>query len=138
MEHIISKCLQASPAARYANADELLADLQTLDAEGRPRLIARRRLARWQLVLAAAVIGGLLTTGMWWLVATLVPAPAATRATVSVLIVDFDNRTQEPVFDGSLEQALSIAMEGAPFITAYPRRDAAGAGPRVAARRQAG
>ena len=126
VERIISKCLQASPAARYANADELLADLETLDAEGRPRLIARRRLPRWQLVLAAAIIGGLLTTGTWWLVSTRVPAPVAPRATVSVLIVDFDNRTQEPVFEGSLEQALSIAIEGAPFITAYPRRDAAG------------
>ena len=126
VDHIISKCLQASPAARYANADALLVDLETLDAEGRPRLMARRRLPRWQLVVAAAVIGGLLTTGTWWLVSTRVPAPAATRATVSVLIVDFDNRTQEPVFEGSLEQALSIAMEGAPFITAYPRRDAAG------------
>ena len=34
-------------------------------------------------------------------------------------------QSQETVFDGALEQALSIAMEGAPFITAFPRRDAA-------------
>ena len=44
---------------------------------------------------------------------------------VPVLIVDFDNKSQETVFDGALEQALGIAMEGAPFVTAYPRRDAA-------------
>ncbi len=42
-----------------------------------------------------------------------------------ILIVDFENRAGESVFEGALEQALSIAMEGAPFITAYPRRDAA-------------
>ena len=52
-------------------------------------------------------------------------APAA-RAPLPVLIVDFENRAGENVFDGALEQALSIAMEGAPFITAFPRRDAAG------------
>jgi len=43
---------------------------------------------------------------------------------VSILVADFDNRTGDAVFDGALEQPLSIAMEGASFITAYPRRDA--------------
>ena len=32
--------------------------------------------------------------------------------------------TGDPVFDGSLEQALTIGLESAPFITAY-RRDTA-------------
>ena len=43
-----------------------------------------------------------------------------------ILIVDFENRAGENVFDGALEQALSTAMEEAPFITAFPRRDAVG------------
>ena len=43
---------------------------------------------------------------------------------VSVLIADFDNRTGNPLFDGSLEQALSLGIEGASFITAYPRNTA--------------
>jgi eukaryotic-like serine/threonine-protein kinase len=125
VERIISKCLQANPAARYANADELLADLETLDAEGRPRLRSRRRRPSWQPVLAAGVVAGLLVMGTWWLASNRAPPAIVERPVVSVLIVDFENRTQEPVFEGSLEQALSIAMEGAPFITAYPRRDAA-------------
>lgn len=43
---------------------------------------------------------------------------------VSVLIADFDNRTGDSVFDGSLEQALQIGIEGASFVTSY-RREAA-------------
>lgn len=43
---------------------------------------------------------------------------------LSILIADFDNRTGDPVFDGSLGQALQIGLEGASFITAYPRRNA--------------
>ena len=43
-----------------------------------------------------------------------------------MLIVDFENRAGDTVFDGALEQPLSIAMEAAPFITAFPRREAAG------------
>jgi tetratricopeptide (TPR) repeat protein len=43
---------------------------------------------------------------------------------VSVLIADFENRTNDPVFDGALEQALNLGIEGASFITSY-RRDRA-------------
>jgi len=45
---------------------------------------------------------------------------------VSVLIADFDNRTGDPVFDGSLEQALQIGLESAPFVTTYQRATALG------------
>ena len=40
---------------------------------------------------------------------------------VSVIIADFLNDTGDPVFDGSIEQALQIGLEGASFITAYDR-----------------
>lgn len=43
---------------------------------------------------------------------------------VSLLIADFDNQTGNPLFDGSLEQALSLGIEGASFVTAF-RRDRA-------------
>jgi tetratricopeptide (TPR) repeat protein len=42
----------------------------------------------------------------------------------SVLIADFDNQTGDPLFEGSLEQALNIGIEGASFITAYSRPSA--------------
>jgi tetratricopeptide (TPR) repeat protein len=41
-----------------------------------------------------------------------------------VLIADFNNLTPDRTFDGSLEGALGIALEGAPFITSYSRSDA--------------
>ena len=49
---------------------------------------------------------------------------------VSILVADFDNKTGDQVFDGALEQPLTIEMETAPFIQALPRdrRQAAGAG----------
>jgi tetratricopeptide (TPR) repeat protein len=43
---------------------------------------------------------------------------------LSVLIADFVNTTGDELFDGTLEQALQIGIESAPFITGY-RRDAA-------------
>lgn len=43
---------------------------------------------------------------------------------VSVLIADFDNQTGDSVFDGSIEQALQIGLEGASFITTFSRASA--------------
>ena len=43
---------------------------------------------------------------------------------VSVLIADLVNETGDEMFDGTLEQALQIGIESAPFVTGY-RRDAA-------------
>jgi tetratricopeptide (TPR) repeat protein len=40
---------------------------------------------------------------------------------VSVLIADFDNQTKDRIFDGSVEEALTIGMEGASFISSYNR-----------------
>jgi tetratricopeptide (TPR) repeat protein len=68
----------------------------------------------------AAVIA--LLAGTWWLAQT--PPAEVQPPNMSVLIADFENRTNDPVFEGALEQALGIEIEGAPFIHAYPRRDA--------------
>ncbi len=43
---------------------------------------------------------------------------------ISVLIADFDNQTQEAIFDGAVEEALTIGIEGASFITSFNRRKA--------------
>jgi tetratricopeptide (TPR) repeat protein len=40
---------------------------------------------------------------------------------LSILIADFDNQTGDPLFEGSLEQALQIGLEGAPFVSSYER-----------------
>jgi len=43
---------------------------------------------------------------------------------ISVLIANFDNQTGNELFDGSLEQALNIGIEGASFISSYSRNSA--------------
>ena len=57
----------------------------------------------------------------FWLARARGPGPVVERPPVSILIADFDNKTGETVFDGALEQALSLGMEGASFVVAYPR-----------------
>jgi tetratricopeptide (TPR) repeat protein/tRNA A-37 threonylcarbamoyl transferase component Bud32 len=125
LERIVTRCLSSSPEARYRSANEMLADLEALDDRGRGRLPVPAR-PFWVRALAVALIGLTLIVGTWWIASRrAAPASPAPRAPLPVLIVDFDNRAGDSVFDGALEQALSIALEGAPFITAFPRRDAA-------------
>src|SRR5262249_41482537 len=50
------------------------------------------------------------------------PGPPPTAMTV--LVADFDNTTSDPVFTGTLEPALTVALEGATFISSYNRGDA--------------
>jgi tetratricopeptide (TPR) repeat protein len=126
LERIVNKCLSPSPQARYPSANELLAELEALDEHGRARVAVRAR-ASWTRVAAILAIGSMLIGGTWWLASRRAPPPPpAARAPLPVLIVDFENRANDAVFDGALEQALSIAIEGAPFITAFPRPQAAG------------
>jgi len=127
IDRIVARCLRPDPAERYQTSAELAADLDRLDAEGcalieqpasRPRNWLVPALAAACLVAVTAVVSLFLWGGRG------VPAPAA-HAPVSVLIADFDNQAGEKVFEGAVEQALSIAIEGASFITSYPRTDAA-------------
>ena len=72
------------------------------------------------------VIGVLSVALVFSVYMNLTSGPEVTEAhdPVSVLIADFDNQTGNPLFDGSLEQALNIGIEGASFVTTYPRNNA--------------
>ncbi len=47
-----------------------------------------------------------------------------TNGPVSILIADFENNTGDELFTDTLEQAMQIGLEGAPFISAYSRHSA--------------
>jgi tetratricopeptide (TPR) repeat protein/tRNA A-37 threonylcarbamoyl transferase component Bud32 len=126
LERIVNTCLASSPEARYRSANELLADLEVLDGQGHGRPTARTR-PSWVRVAVTLLLALTLIAGTWWVASRRQPRPSpAPRAPLPVLVVDFENRAGETVFDGALEQALSIAIEGASFITAFSRREAAG------------
>jgi tetratricopeptide (TPR) repeat protein len=67
----------------------------------------------------------LIVTGIWWLVLKPGPSsPAPEPQRVTVLVADFQNLTGDPVFDGGLEQAVTIGLEQASFIDMYRRTEA--------------
>jgi tetratricopeptide (TPR) repeat protein len=123
LEQVLTRCMALDPAARYASAEEILADLEAGRALSPPRRPLFR--PRWLWPAAAAVALALAGTAAWQLGLGRHTATAPIPTTpVSVLIADFENKTGEDVFDGTLEPALSVALEGASFITSYNRASA--------------
>lgn len=84
-----------------------------------PERRIRLRKPTWAAVgIMSVAVAGLAAWQLW-------PRPAPQEkgppGPQTVLIADFENRTGDGVFDGTLEPALAIAMEGASFITSFNR-----------------
>jgi eukaryotic-like serine/threonine-protein kinase len=104
LERIVSKCLEPDPADRWQSAVELerhLAQAQKSRIHWREAGIA----AAAAITLTGAVI--------LWQQRT--QARPLTDNDV-VVLTDFINTTGDPVFDGTLRQALAIQLEQSPFL----------------------
>lgn len=123
LDAVVTKCVQLDPAARYQTTAELAAALSRLDDEGNsiPEPVVKRFTPK--VLAAAAALVMTLVGGTYFLARGPGEAPPPPEP-MSVLIADFANNTQEPVFNGLIEQAMTVGVEGASFVSAYPRADA--------------
>jgi len=134
IDRIVARCVEPDPSARYQTIKDLEADLDRLDANGyerHPTTHVTKAVVspgiKWRLVVAATALVAILGVGLWMFSRSdgrTAGPPAAEPSPKLVLIADFDNQANDPVFAGSLEQALNIAIEGASFITTYSRTGA--------------
>jgi len=125
LQALLERCMAIERADRYGSVAELLADLDASTvrpppprpvpaAAPRPPRAWRRRL----LLSAGPLALALAALGLW----RLWPHPGPiSQVPKTVLIGDFDNRTGEDVFNGTLEPAFGLALEGAAFVSSYGR-----------------
>ena len=121
LEALVMRCVEKDAASRYQTINELGGALARLDDEGGLIPIARR-LTKPMMAIAAALV--LLLLGGTYVTTRRLVTPPKAHEPVSVLIADFDNRSGDPVFGGSIEQALAVALERASYITVFKGGDA--------------
>ncbi|MCU1309394.1 MAG: Serine/threonine-protein kinase PknB [Candidatus Angelobacter sp.] len=119
---VVSKCLQRDRSARYQTAQEILNDLDTIYGRRSGSIAALAApAARLPWIAAGAVIIVLASALGWFFSHAQVSKP---HEAVTVLLADFNNTTSDPVFDGTLEPAFGLALEGASFLNSYNRGQA--------------
>jgi tetratricopeptide (TPR) repeat protein/tRNA A-37 threonylcarbamoyl transferase component Bud32 len=116
---LVARCLEGDSAARFQTTGELTAALARLDDEGQLIPEVRRLTTKIQVAAAAVVVVLLGTT--WYF--SRGPAVPFTHPPVSVVLADFENRTGDPLFNGTLEPALMNNLERASFINTVKRGD---------------
>ncbi len=131
VESIIMKALDKQPDLRYQSARELRVDLERLVAQQTSssaiqvvRPASRRgwknilRAHPRPIYLSAAFLGVAVAT-LWWLIGARPVLSFAPRDWL--LITDFENQTNDPLFDRSLLTALTVSLEQSPHANVVPR-----------------
>ena len=111
LDRAIVQALSWDPRNRPSSAAVMR---EALETRAGPRPLAR--LTPWLAGVALAAIVGLLAV----LSSRLLPRAAALTNRDTIVLADFVNGTGDPVFDGTLKVALSVALEQSPFLKVYP------------------
>jgi tetratricopeptide (TPR) repeat protein/predicted Ser/Thr protein kinase len=123
LSDIAVRCLEIDRNKRYANATEILNDLEAWAGGtlGTGVIIQSKR-SRLEKIgwIALAVVAVLAAAVFLFRDKLFSPRPVAHRE-VSVLVGDFANQTADSVFSETLEPAFIIGLEGAPFIRSFSR-----------------
>jgi serine/threonine protein kinase len=114
LERIIFKCLEKNRELRYQHASEIRADLQRLKRDTSSDGLASRFSAarRAAIVAATALVLSAATAGYFYFHHT----PKLTDKD-TIVLGDFTNKTDDPVFDGTLRQGLEVQLEQSPFLS---------------------
>jgi serine/threonine protein kinase len=120
LEEIITKCLEKDRNLRYHHASDIRTDLQRLkrDTESK-RLptpstgeVTTHLRMRWKVTLSVVLaVVALAVGGDFYLH----HAPKLTDKD-TIVLADFANSTNDPVFDDTLKTALSVALNQSPFL----------------------
>jgi len=74
---------------------------------------AARSTKPWKMAIGALLVALLVLGGLYFWSHRSKPL----TATDTIVLADFDNRTGDPVFDGTLRQGLSVQLEQSPFLS---------------------
>jgi serine/threonine protein kinase/tetratricopeptide (TPR) repeat protein len=138
LNDITLNCLAVDPANRYQNVGEMIADLDAYlgvtpsGGKGKSTILRRGPVTPrlrmvgpssvWKPISISVAVTLAILAGVYMLLQRSAPGPAPNPMTI--MVADFANTTGEPIFNATLEPALTTALEGATFISSYNRGEA--------------
>ena len=137
-EEIINKALEKDRNLRYQHASDIRADLQRLqrDTDGgrsasvisgkaqvvqEGRAVPKKNLWGMRIPIASLLVGALIAGGLYY--RTHQGKPLTDKDTI--VLADFANSTGDAVFDDTLRQALTVALNQSPFLNVLPENKVA-------------
>jgi serine/threonine protein kinase/Tfp pilus assembly protein PilF len=122
LDTIIAKVLEKERSRRYEHAADLCSDLKQLKRETEPgqKAVASAppaaRVQPRRVPIAAGLVALmiLVVIGIFFLYSRRLPA-LTERDTI--VLADFDNKTGDSVFDGTLRQGMAVQLEQSPFLS---------------------
>jgi len=136
---LILKCLEKDKARRYQTAEELFSEMGTIERDVPSTAITRpqkkpstsREITiqlkprKTVIILAAVAALAVIAISVWRLTPRKNLSPAKVPAEpVSVLVADFENLTGDPIFEGTIEQTVSLGLAGSPVVKNFGREAA--------------
>ena len=138
LELVIRKALEKDRNLRYQHASDIRTDLQRLRRDtdsGRSASafsstlqetlqafpVAKKNLWKTGASIAALIVAGLIAGGLYFRSHRV--KPLTDRDTI--VLADFANSTDDPVFDDTLKTALSVALNQSPFLNVLPENKVA-------------
>ena len=112
---LLRQCLQKDQRQRLHSIADAKIEIEAV----RPGRRGSQPVVRTLALAGAVALMLTLVAGTWWYRGG--TNPPVRQESVSVVISDFQNRTNDPAFDRTLEPLLRILLEGASFVTAYDR-----------------
>lgn len=121
---ILRKALAKDLDDRYQKVTDLISDMKKLLREitGEGAFFLRK----WPVIVGTALSIVIVLVALWFFLLRpkVVLVESADPETISVLVANFKNQTDDPIFDGVLEKALDISLAGSPSITIHNRQEA--------------
>jgi tetratricopeptide (TPR) repeat protein/predicted Ser/Thr protein kinase len=122
LERIIERAIEKDRELRYQTASDIRAELRLLRRASESRHLsatgaagAQGRSPRWPWTLRAITLGAAavaLVAAGWWLA----PRTPALTQEDEIVVAEFANTTNEPIFDDALRQALVIQLRQSPYL----------------------
>jgi eukaryotic-like serine/threonine-protein kinase len=123
LEVIVKKLLAKIPDQRYQSAAELRADLSQVES-GQRVVYGGIRFLRpmWLSILLVVLLLGIVPVA-WWMGGSYFKSPQAALAFQErdwIVIADFENLTGDPVFDRSLQAAITVGIQQSQYVNVFP------------------